>query len=375
MVDACDPDANIEDLRKLIKLNTGINIKLTKNEICEAYNQIQEGKLPLPPMVMNSSRTYLVDKKSPLNPNDYEKLFDSSTKRADLKRIARKVGLKNVDQMTKMQITDAIGKRLRYMKVHEPVKFARRRQVSVTKNTAVNDYNTALNNNTAVNQVNTNVNSAMNNTNVNRVNNNTAVNNTAVNRVSNTVVNNTAVNRVNNFNRVNNTAVNRVNNFNRVNNTVVNRVNNTTVNQKSKINFPKGGLFAKGEKPKFLGGTKSAVKPPRTNANQPKKKGFFAGLFGKKEEKNFIAANKFKGSKPGYVFRKGEKGLGYYLNNGLVQGPELPPNNYRPTPATPQPQPQPTGNNIDIGLAVVQVKELGLRTEQKFINKLKVGGD
>ena len=112
MVDACDPDANIEDLRKLIKLNTGVDIKLTKKEICEAYNQIQEGKLPLPPMVMNSTRTYLVDKKSPLNPSDYEKLFDSSTKRADLKRIARKVGLKNVEQMTKMQITDAIGKRL-----------------------------------------------------------------------------------------------------------------------------------------------------------------------------------------------------------------------------------------------------------------------
>src|SRR6056300_1117329 len=402
MVDACDPDANIEDLRKLIKLNTGVDIKLTKKEICEAYNQIQEGKLPLPPMVMNSTRTYLVDKKSPLNPNDYEKLFDSSTKRADLQRIARKVGLKNVQQMTKMQITDAIGKRLRYMKVHEPVKFARRRQVSVTKNTAVNDYNSALNNNTAVNQVNTNVNSAMNNTIVNRVNNNTAVNtnlkrvNNNVNRVNNTNVNrvnNTNVNRVNNnnVNRVNNNNVNRVNNnVNRMNNNNVNRMNNNTAvnttmnrvntnvnrpkNRSSKINFPKSGLFAKGEKPKFLGGTKSAVKPPRTNTNQPKKKGFFAGLFGKKEEKNFIAANKFKGSKPGYVFRKGEKGLGYYLNNGRVQGPELSPNNYRPIPATPQPQPQPTGNNIDIGLAVVQVKELGLRREQKFINKLKVGG-
>src|SRR6056300_705003 len=214
MVDACDPDANIEDLRKLIKLNTGVDIKLTKKEICEAYNQIQEGKLPLPPMVMNSTRTYLVDKKSPLNPNDYEKLFDSSTKRADLQRIARKVGLKNVQQMTKMQITDAIGKRLRYMKVHEPVKFARRRQVSVTKNTAVNDYNSALNNNTAVNQVNTNVNSAMNNTNVNRVNN------TNVNRVNN-----------NNVNRVNNNNVNRVNNnVNRMNNNVNRMSNNTAVN-------------------------------------------------------------------------------------------------------------------------------------------------
>src|SRR5210317_552579 len=213
----------------------------------------------------------------------------------------------------------------------------------------------------------------MNNTIVNRVNNNTAVNtnlkrvNNNVNRVNNTNVNRVNNTNVNNFNRVNNTAVNRVNNFNRVNNT-------NRVNQKSKINFPKSGLFAKGEKPKFLGGTKSAVKPPRTNTNQPKKKGFFAGLFGKKEEKNFIAANKFKGSKPGYVFRKGEKGLGYYLNNGRVQGPELPPNNYRPTPATPQPQPQPTGNNIDIGLAVVRVKELGLKREQKFINKLKAGG-
>src|SRR5210317_806510 len=193
MVDACDPDANIEDLRKLIKLNTGVDIKLTKKEICEAYNQIQEGKLPLPPMVMNSTRTYLVDKKSPLNPNDYEKLFDSSTKRADLQRIARKVGLKNVQQMTKMQITDAIGKRLRYMKVREPVKFARRRQVSVTKNTAVNDYNSALNNN--VNR--------MNNNNVNRMNNNTAVN--------------TTMNRVN-------TNVNR------------------PKNRSSKINFPKSGL-------------------------------------------------------------------------------------------------------------------------------------
>ena len=357
MVDACDPDANIQDLRQLIKLNTGVDIKLTKKEICEAYDQIQEGKLPLPPMVMNSTRTYLVDKKSPLNPNDYEKLFDSTTKRADLKRIARKVGLKNVEQMTKMQITDAIGKRLRYMKVHEPVKFARRIQVSVTKNTAVN---TNVNN-TAVNGYNTNINSAMNNT--NRINNNfnkvnnTAVNNTAVNTNLNRV-NNVEVNRVNNtgINRAN-TTVNRVNtNYNRIN-TTVNRVNtnynrmNTRVNRPqnkpSKVTFPKGGLFGRGEKPKFLGGVKSAIKPARVNVNrggnnmskpvQPKKKGFFAGLFGggKKEEKNFIAANKFGGSKQGYVFRKGEKGLGYYLNTGKVQGPQLPQYTEEPSKPTP----------------------------------------
>src|SRR6056300_140970 len=204
-MNACDPDADIENLRKLIKLNTGVDIKLTKKEICDAYQDIQDGKLPLPPMVMNSSRTYLVDKKSPLKPNDYEQLFDASTKRADLKRIARKVDLKNVEQMTKSQIVDAIGKRLRYMKVHEPVKFARRRQV-VSVN---NNVNTAVNN-TAVNVNNTN-------TNVNRVNNLGRTNNTNVNRVNNVGRTNTNVNRVNtNFNAGRtNTNVNRVNtNFN-----------------------------------------------------------------------------------------------------------------------------------------------------------------
>src|SRR6056300_925500 len=187
-MDACDPDADIENLRKLIKLNTGVNIKLTKDQICQAYQDIQDGKLPLPPLIMNSSRTYLVDKKSPLKPNDYEQLFDATTKRVDLKRIARKVELKNVEQMTKSQVVDAIGKRLRYMKIHEPVKFARKtRVVSVNRNV-----NTAVNN-TAVNNVNTNLNRV--NTNVNRVNTNV---NTNVNRV------NTNVNRVNtNVNRVN----------------------------------------------------------------------------------------------------------------------------------------------------------------------------
>jgi hypothetical protein len=197
-MNACDPDADIENLRKLIKINAGVDIKLTKKEICEAYQDIQDGKLPLPPLVMNSTRTYLVDKKSPLKPNDYELLFDSTTKRADLKRVARKVNLKNVEQMTKSQIVDAIGKRLRYMKVHEPVKFARKRRVSVNTNTAVN--NTAVSN---VNNANFNINRV--NTNVNRVNTNLV--NTNVNLV------NTNVNRVNtnvNMNRVN-TNVNRVN--------------------------------------------------------------------------------------------------------------------------------------------------------------------
>jgi hypothetical protein len=349
-MNACDPDADIENLRKLIKLNTGVDIKLTKKEICEAYQDIQDGKLPLPPMVMNSTRTYLVDKKSPLKPNDYEQLFDATTKRADLKRIARKVDLKNVDQMTKSQIVDAIGKRLRYMKVHEPVKFARRRRVvPVNRNV-----NTAVNN-TAVNNVS--------NTNVNRVNN-TAVNNTAVNTnvnranttnnyKANTTTNNYKMNTTNNYmaNTTNNYKANTTNNY-KVNTTNTNRPKN----KNSKVSFPTGGLFAKGEKPKFLGG---AVK------NGEKKKGFFASLFGKKENKNFIPANKFKNSKPGYSFYKGNEGLGYYKNTGGLQGPQLPPTN--------DTKPVPTNDDFALELAVARVKQLGLKREQKFLNQIQLG--
>jgi hypothetical protein len=357
MLDACDPDADIENLRQLIKLNTGVNIKLTKSQICQAYDEIQGGKLPLPPLVMSSDRTYLVDKKSPLKPKDYELLFDATTKRVDLKRIARKVGLKQVEQKTKSQIVDAIGKRLRYMKIHEPVKFARRAQISVNRNTAVN--NTAVNvnvNTTNINRVNTNINRV--NTNINRVNTNVNRVNTNVNRV------NTNVNRVNtNVNRVN-TNVNRVNtNVNRVN---VNRVNTNRVNRpkNSKLSLPSGGLFMRGAQPKFLGGTTNAVKQPK------EKRGFFASLFGKKENKNFIASNRFKESKEGYVFRKGEKGLGYYLNTGRIQGPQIPSaNTIQPTLTNGR-----TGNNISLDLATAQIKQLGLKREQKFLSKLEAGG-
>ena len=60
MIDACDPDADMETLRRLIKLNTGDNLTLTKKEMCQVYDEIQDGKLPLPPLIMSSvSYTHL----------------------------------------------------------------------------------------------------------------------------------------------------------------------------------------------------------------------------------------------------------------------------------------------------------------------------
>ena len=208
MIEACDSDADIETLRKMIKMQAGEDIKLTRKQMCEAYDNIHASKLPLPPLVMTSDRTYLLDRASPLKHMDYELLFDSSTKRVDLKRIARKVGLTSqIEQMTKKQLVDAIGKRLMYLKIHEPVKIVTKRLVVKKEERNVN--NTAVNN-TAVNS------------NANRYNN-TAVNTNAnANRYNNTAVNT-------NVNRYNNTAVNTNANANRYNNTAVNK-NSGTVN-------------------------------------------------------------------------------------------------------------------------------------------------
>jgi hypothetical protein len=292
MIEACDPDANIDDLRAFIKMNTGQDVTLTKKQVCQVYDEIKAGKLPLPPLIMSSNKTYLIDKKSPLKPNDYEILFDSSSKRSDIKRVARKVGLKQLEQMTKSQMIDSIGKRLRYMKIHEPVKIGKKRAPSVKKMNAFN--------NTAVNA------------NANRFNN-TAVKTENTNRFNNTAV------KTENTNRFNNTAV-KTENTNRFNNTAVktentNRFNNTAVKKATtRVNFPKGGLFMTSQKPKFLNGRVSAVKKPTTS--------FFASIFGPK--RNFIKSNTFKGTKKGYVFKTGNQGSGYYLNEGpaVVQGPE-----------------------------------------------------
>src|SRR5210317_1313794 len=279
MIEVCDPDADLDVLKKLIKMNTGHTIKLTKEQTCQVYDDIKAGKLPLPPLIMSSNKTYLVDKKSPLKPNDYDILFDSSSKRNEIKIVARKVGLKQLDQMTKSQMIDSIGKRLKYMKIHEPVKIGTRRVTPVRKEEM---NNTAVKNNVQMNNTTVKNNVQMNNT---TVKNNVQRNNTAV---------------------MNNTAVK---------NTV--QRNTAVKTPTTRVNFPKGGLFTKGQRPKFLNGRVSAVKKPTQSV--------FAGLFKPKPKQTFIKSDTFTGAKKGYVFKTGNQGTGYYLNEGpvVIQGPSL----------------------------------------------------
>src|SRR6056300_216600 len=302
-MDTCDPDADISNLRKLIKMNTGESIKLTRDQICQVYNDIQAGKLPLPPLVLDSKTSYLIDKKSPLTPKDFDVLFDSSSKRTDLKRIARKVGLVKTEQMTKNQIFDAIGKRLRYMNVHEPIKISRKRLLSSKSNTAANNaavnnlgLNNAAANNAAANNLglnntgNTGNNLGLNNT--GNSGNNLGLNNTG-NSGNNMGLNNTG-NGGNNIGRnkgFNNSAFNNGGGSN-------NLSNNASSKPNSKVSFPNKSLFATMNKPDFVKNqeNKSQPKPMFTgmmgtktpnfiNSNNKKSTSFFGGIFGGSKNK------------------------------------------------------------------------------------------
>ena len=246
MIDACDPDADLSTLRKLIKLNTGENIKLTKDEICQVYKNIQDEKLPLPPLILSKNKTYMTDRKSPLSVRDYETLFNPSSKLVDIKRIARKVKLENVEKKTKGDLIIAIGKRLRHLKVSEPIKISRKRVIRKTsekENSVTNNTGNRNNLNSVVKNTGNrnNLNSAMNNT-EKRNNLNSVVKNTGNRNNLNSAMNNTE--KRNNLNSVVNNTGDR-NDLNSV-------VNNTGNRNNRKVNFPSESIFKSQPKPDFL---------------------------------------------------------------------------------------------------------------------------
>ena len=254
-MDACDPGLDISNLRTLIKQNVGVDLKLSKNQICDVYSLVQGGKLPLPPLVLSKDGSYLIDAKSPLTRKEFETLFRSTSRVDEIRRIAKKVGVVRYanKKITKQQLIDIIGRRLHSMNVHEPIKLRSVQKKQIEKIAFNNNAN--LVNNLNVNQIN-----SVNN--VNTVNNN-------VNRVNN-----------NSVNRVNNNSVNRVNNsVNRVNNNSVNRVNNNSVNNLS-------SKIKKNEKPRFLNGgdiKTSTTNVPKSNikaftSKKPKKPSFLSKI-------------------------------------------------------------------------------------------------
>ena len=148
-MDACDPGMNIDDLRQLIKSNIGKDINLTRKQICDAYTNIQDKDLPLPPLVLTRDRRVMVDGKSPLKARDFETLFKTASKLADIKKLAKKMGVIGLQEMTKGDLVSAIKDRLRSSKIREPIILARRR---ITSKPFVNDSNFITNTNNRTNE-------------------------------------------------------------------------------------------------------------------------------------------------------------------------------------------------------------------------------
>ena len=231
-MDACDPGLDISNLRTLIKQNVGVDLKLSKNQICDVYSLVQGGKLPLPPLVLSKDGSYLIDAKSPLTRKEFETLFRSTSRVDEIRRIAKKVGVVRYanKKITKQQLIDIIGRRLHSMNVHEPIKLRSVQKKQIEK--------IAFNNNANL----------VNNLNVNQINS------------------------VNNVNTVNNSV-------NRVNNNSVNRVNNNSVNNLS-------SKIKKNEKPRFLNGgdiKTSTTNVPKSNikaftSKKPKKPSFLSKI-------------------------------------------------------------------------------------------------
>src|SRR6056300_1090453 len=167
-MDACDPGVNSEDLKTHLKQKLGIDLKLSRNEICDVYSSIQDGKLPLPPLVLSRDRTHMMDRKSPLTMSDFDKLFSSSTKVTSIRRIAKKVGVaRHADKkLTKAQLIGIIGRRLHALKVYEPIKFYSTQKTKIIRE-SINSFDNERNENN-VNRGGRRNNNERNENNVNR---------------------------------------------------------------------------------------------------------------------------------------------------------------------------------------------------------------
>jgi len=164
-MDACDPGINIGNLKRLVKQNTGLELDLTREQICDAYSSIQDGKLPLPPMVLSKDGKYMLDRKSPLTGKDFEVLFGSDSTVSQLKRVARKAGLASYDNMTKAEMVEAIESTLQSKNIREPIRLHISAQRAVRK-VSVNNNNNYPNN---LNVNNANGNGVRNNNNLRKI--------------------------------------------------------------------------------------------------------------------------------------------------------------------------------------------------------------
>jgi len=301
-MDVCDPGQDMKNIRKLILVHAGKKIRLSRDKVCDIFRSADEGKLPLPPLRITKDKSYLVDPKSPLTQNDYEILFSSSSVHSEIRRVAKKVGLINVNK-TKSELKSAIGRRLRDMKVREPVRLSG--GMRIVKSESIEATNETMVNENRINETMVN----KNRTNETMVNDNPPNENRGLSGGSiNTTTSNTNTKPVTIQSEpiiVNSRPVvtNGNNSKKQVLNALVRR------RREQIIRKVQGGAYSSNtSKPPivFFGGSKNTFTEP-----PPQRRSFLNSIFG---SKNFIKAATFNKERPGYMFKTGNKGTGYYKN-------------------------------------------------------------
>ena len=197
-MDACDPGTESGNIRRLIKLHTGETVKLSRAKVCEIMKAAKENRSPLPPLGLTRDKKYLLDAKSPLTQRDYEILFKSTSKATDIKRIAKKSGLTQLDK-TISDLKGAIGRRLRSMNVREPVLLHGR--VTTQRVSSDNKFYNLENNVNTTRNANNNNNNNGERANINSARVNKNINSARVNKNINSARENSNNNRTGNGNR------------------------------------------------------------------------------------------------------------------------------------------------------------------------------
>ena len=129
----CNPSLKADNARALARTKLtlpshSVN-KMSKKNICNAFRKCKKsvGSFSLPPMRQYTHQDKIIyyGRNSPLKGKDYVKLFSNPTKE-NLIKLARKVGLTDINKDIKKQILKAqIFETLIAMEIPEPIEIPR----------------------------------------------------------------------------------------------------------------------------------------------------------------------------------------------------------------------------------------------------------
>ena len=116
------PGIALNQLTKTVQERYSVNVRgMPKKVIESVYRSITEGRLQMPPLVLSEDKTVLIDRKSPLSGKDYKVLFNASSTKRQLYRLADKLHLLGYKELKKQEIVAQIKEKLQVTGIAEPV--------------------------------------------------------------------------------------------------------------------------------------------------------------------------------------------------------------------------------------------------------------